>query len=536
MMRITRVATLLLAGFSSLTAAGETVSPADLVVYGGTASGVMTAYTAAKEGLQVVLLEPGSHLGGMVTGGLSATDVAHFQIIGGYARDFYREAAAHYGVHDLDTHDAWLSEPHVGEEIFNVWLKKAGVEVHFHSRLREKGGVAKSGTLVTSIATEDGTVWKAKVFADCSYEGDVMAQAGVKYMVGREGMGVYGEDLAGVRVDTPKHQFLWKISPVDARGKLMPEVDPGPLAANGSGDKKVQAYNFRMILTNDPANKMPWTKPEGYDASRFELLAKYLQEWNAHMHRNPKFGDVMNPVAIPNKKADFNNNGAFSSDYIGKSWSYPDASNADRKKIWGEHLLYTKSFLWFIASDPRVPKSLRDEVNTWGRAKDEFTDSDGWPNQLYIREGRRMIGAYVMRQADLQTNRTKADSIAMGSYNSDSHNIQRVAMADGSVRNEGDVQVSVQPYEIAFGTMIPKADQTENLLVPVCLSASHVAYSSVRMEPQYMMIGQAAGDTAALAIKSGMPVGKVDIAALQEKLRSQHAILHIEQEAKERAR
>jgi hypothetical protein len=345
-------------------------------------------------------------------------------------------------VHNLDIHDVWLSEPHVGEEIFNTWLKNAAVEVHFHERLKEKGGVAKNGTRVTSITTEDGTVWQAKVFADCSYEGDMMAQADVKYTVGREGMEVYGENLVGVRVDTPKHQFLWKVSPVDAKGKLMPEVDPGPLAANGSGDKKVQAYNFRMILTDDPANRMPWTKPEGYDVSRFELLAKYLQEWNAHMHRDPNFHDVMNPVAITNRKADFNNNGAFSSDYIGKSWSYPDASYADRKKIWDEHLLYTKSFLWFIASDPRVPKSLRDEVNTWGRAKDEFTDSDGWPNQLYIREGRRMIGQYVMRQADLQTNRTKPDSIAMGSYNSDSHNIQRVAMADGSVRNEGDVQVS----------------------------------------------------------------------------------------------
>jgi len=318
---------------------------------------------------------------------------------------------------------------------------------------------------------------------------------------------------------------------LDEKGRLMPGVDPGPLAANGSGDRNVQAYNFRLILTNDPANKMPWTKPIGYDQSKFELLAKYLQGWNAHMHRYPNFHDVMNPVAIPHRKADFNNNGAFSSDYIGKSWAYPDASYADRKRIWDEHLLYTKSFLWFIASDPRVPKSLRDEVNEWGRARDEFTDSGGWPNQLYIREGRRMIGQYVMRQADLQTDRTKPDSIAMGSYNSDSHNIQRVAMPDGSVRNEGDVQVSVKPYEIALRTMIPKADQTENLLVPVCLSATHVAYSSIRMEPQYMMIGQAAGDTAALAIKTKTAVGKVEITALQEKLRAQNAILHIEQEA-----
>jgi hypothetical protein len=532
MIRTLRLTSFLFLAFGSTAAMAATSSEADLVVYGGTASGVVTAYTAAKEGLRVILLEPGSHLGGMVTGGLSATDVAHFQIIGGYARDFYREAAAHYGVHTLDTHDDWLSEPHVGEQIFNAWLKQAGVEVHFNERLREKRGVAKAGLRVEGITTDDGKTWTAKVFADCSYEGDLMAQAGVKYTVGREDMETYHEDLAGVRVDTPKHQFLWKVSPFDDRGKLMPEVDPGPMAANGSGDKKVQAYNFRMILTNDPANKMPWSKPNGYDASNFELLARYLQEWNQHMHRDPNFHDVMNPVEIPNRKADFNNNGAFSSDYIGKSWAYPDASYAERKRIWDDHLLYTKSFLWFIASDPRVPKSLRDEVNTWGRAKDEFTDSDGWPNQLYVREGRRMVGVYVMKQADLQTNRTKQDSIAMGSYNSDSHNIHRVSMPDRSVWNEGDVQVSVQPYEIAFGTMIPKANETENLLVPVCLSASHVAYSSVRMEPQYMMIGQAAGDTAALAIQQHVPVGKVNIDALQKKLRMQNAILHLEQEAK----
>jgi len=503
----------------------------DLVVYGGTASGVMAAYAAAKEGLHVVLLEPGSHLGGMVTGGLSATDVAHFQIIGGYARDFYREAAAHYGVHTLNKHDDWLSEPKVGEAIFKAWLKEAGVEVRFHERLKEHDGVEKTGTQVTAMTTEDGKVWKAKVFADCTYEGDLMAQAGVTYTVGREGVEVYGEDLAGVRVGTPKHQFLWKISPYDEKGKLMPEVDPSPLGANGSGDKKVQSYNFRMILTNDPANRLPWTKPKGYDASRFELLAKYLGEWKAHMHREPNLHDVMNPVMIPNKEADFNNNGAFSTDYLGKSWSYPGASYAERKKIWDDHLLYTKSFLWFLASGPRVPKPLQDEVNSWGRAKDEFLDTNGWPNQLYIREGRRMIGMYVMKQADLQINLKKKDAIAMGSYNSDSHNIQRVAMPDGGVRNEGDVQVPVQPYEIAFGTILPKREQTENLLVPVCLSASHVAYSSVRMEPQYMMLGQAAGVSAALAIKEKTAVQDVNVTTLQTKLRSQKAILHIEQEA-----
>jgi hypothetical protein len=503
----------------------------DLIVYGGTASGVMTAYSGAREGLHVVLLEPGIHLGGMITGGLSATDLGHFQIIGGYARDFYMEAAAHYGVHDLTKGPNWLSEPHLDSAIFAEWLKKAGVEVHFHEQLREPNGVARTGRHIDAITTQDGKTWKAKVFADCSYEGDLMAQTKVTYTVGRESTEIYGENLAGVRVDTPKHQFLWKVSPYDDNHRLMPEVDPGPMGANGEGDKKVQAYNFRLILTNDPANKLPWSKPADYDASRFGLLARYLQEFQQHMNRPPVLHDVMNPVAIPAHKADFNNNGPFSTDYIGKSWTYPDANYAERKRIWNAHLLYTQSFLWFLAQDPQVPASLRAEVNTWGRAKDEFMDTDHWPNQMYIREGRRLVGEYVMHQADLQTDRTKPDSVGMGSYNSDSHNIQRVAMPDGSVRNEGDVQVSVQPYEISFRAILPKASESDNLLVPVCLSASHVAYSSVRMEPQYMIIGQAAGVAAALSIKAGTSVQKVDVSKLQNRLRVKGAILHLAQEA-----
>ena len=286
-------------------------------------------------------------------------------------------------------------------------------------------------------------------------------QAGVKFVVGREGIDTFHEDLAGVRTDTPKHQFLWHISAFDSKGKLLPEVDPGPMGAHGSADKKVQAYNFRLILTDDPANRLPWPRPAGYDAARFELLLNYLQQWKAHTGRDPRLTDVTNPVLIPNHKGDFNNNGAFSTDYLGKSWTYPDASYAERKKIWDDHLFYTEAFFYFLATDPRVPQSVRDDLARWGRSKDEFPDTANWPNQLYIREGRRMVGQYIMRQADLQTDRTKQDSIAMGSYNSDSHNVQRVAMPDGSPMNEGDVQVAVKPYEIAFGTILPAASQTE---------------------------------------------------------------------------
>jgi hypothetical protein len=499
----------------------------DLAVYGGTASGVITAYSAAKEGLHVVLLEPRAHLGGMVTGGLSATDLGQFQIIGGYARDFYMRAAAHYGRHSLEKHEDWLSEPHVGEEILRAMLNEAGVEVHFQEKLMEYGGVAMMAKHVTSIKTMDGKVWRAKVFADCSYEGDVMAQAGVTYTIGREAIAKYGEDLAGVRDKTPAHQFTWPVSAYDEQHRLLPEINAGPLDAPGSGDKKVQAYNFRMILTHDLANQVPYPKPASYDPGRFALLRRYLNEFEKNKGRAPNFHDVTNPVEIPNHKADFNNNGPVSTDYIGHSWDYPDGSYAVKQKIWNGTAEYTQAFFYFLAHDPSVPPSLQKEVNEWGLSKDEFVDNGYFPYQLYIREGRRMVGVYVMRQADLQTTRTKPDSIAMGSYQSDSHNIQRVAREDGTVTNEGDVQVGVQPYEIPLRVMLPRKDEVENLLVPVCLSASHVAYSSVRMEPQYMMIGQAAGVVASLAVQEGVAVQDVSVPSLQKKLHERKAVLHL---------
>jgi hypothetical protein len=466
----------------------------------------------------------------MVTGGLSATDLGHFTIIGGYAREFYTKAAAHYGVMDLDQGKNWLSEPHVGEEIFDAMVKDSGVVVHFHERVWEKGGVLVRDKKVVALTTADGKKWGAKVFADCSYEGDVMAQAGVTYTWGREGRDQYGESLAGVRGETKGHQFGWAMSAYDANHHLYREVMAGPLAPEGTADKKMQAYNYRLVLTQDPADMLPFPKPAGYDPARFALLKEYMKEFPEHKGRPPVVHDFFNPVRIPNHKADFNNNGPVSSDYIGHSWGFPEASYAGKAKITKDHLLYTKSLVYFIANDPSVPASLRDEMKSWGLPKDEFADTGHWPNQLYIREGRRMVGEYVMKQADLQTERTKPDSIAMGSYNSDSHNIERVALADGTVTNEGDVEVPVKPYEIAYRSVVPKRGEVENLLVPVCLSASHTAYSSVRMEPQYMMIGQASGVAAALAIAKHSAVQDVSIETLQGKLRAHGAILHIEQE------
>lgn len=497
----------------------------DLLVYGGTAGGVITAVSGAREGLKVVLLEPGRHLGGMATGGLSRTDFGHKEVIGGYPLEFYWRVGLKYEVNRFADEVAWFYEPHVGEEVLAEMLREAHVEVHFGQRLREHGGISKAGTTLTSATVEDGTTYRARAFADCSYEGDLMAQAGIQYTWGRESIQQYQESLAGVRDRTPKHQFLVPIPAKDANGRLLPEISSAPEGATGSADKKVQSYNFRMILSDDPANQVAFPKPPNYDPHRYELLARLLAAMTVKLGRPQILQEVTLIAPIPNHKADFNNQGPFSTDYIGASWDYPNGSYARKAEIWQAHVDYTKGYFYFLAHDPRVPKSLQDEVNRWGLAKDEFRDTGNWPNQLYIREARRMVGDFVMTQKDLQTELTKPDPIGMGSYNSDSHNLQRIVNAEGNVENEGDMQVPVKPYQIPYRVMVPKRAEATNVLVPVCFSASHVAYSSVRMEPQYMIIGQAAGVAAAMALHENKAVQDVDTRQLTERLRAQGAVI-----------
>lgn len=496
----------------------------DLVVYGGTAGGVITAVSGAREGLKVALVEPGTHLGGMATGGLSRTDFGKKEVLGGYALEFYWRVGRKYEIGRYAQDVAWFYEPKVGEQVLREMLDQAGVRVLMKQRLRERSGVRKEGTRVVAMTTEEGTTLQGKFFADCTYEGDLMAQAGVEYTLGREASSQYGESLAGVRERTPFHQFQVQLSPFGANGKLLPEVDAGPRAEPGSADKKVQAYNFRMILSEDPQNSVAFPKPPDYNPARYELLARLLDAMTKKLGRPPVMHEVTLIARIPNKKADINNQGAFSTDYIGKSWQYPDGDYATRRRIWEEHVNYTKGFFFFLAHDPRVPASLQKEINSWGLAKDEFLDTDHWPHQLYIREARRMVGEYVMSQKDIQTDLKKQDVIGMGSYNSDSHNIQRIATPAGAVENEGDMQVPVTPYQIPYRMITPKRQQAANLLVPVCFSASHVAYSTLRMEPQYMIIGQAAGVAAAMALKGNQAVQEIDAAALTAKLKSQGAV------------
>jgi hypothetical protein len=492
----------------------------DVVVYGGTAGGVIAAVAAAREGARVALLEPRDHLGGMVSGGLGWTDFGKKEVVGGYSLEFFERAGRKYGAPIQ-----WTLEPHVAEDIFKDLVKEAGVELFFRHRLREKTGVTKEGTRVTRITMENGASFTAKVFADATYEGDLMAQAGVSYTWGREGSDQYGESLAGVRDRTPKHQFLVQIKPFDANGRLLPEVSPEKKAPSGSADKKVQAYNFRVCMTKVTENRAPFPKPRNYDPARYELLARMLAEMDKSKQQPWSLVDVMKPDPIPHGKTDTNNNGAFSTDDIGGSYGYPEADYAGRDRIWQAHAGYVQGFLYFLQQDPNVPKALHDELAPWGLCKDEFIDTNNWPHQLYVREARRMIGTFVMSQKDIQTDLTKPDVIGMGSYNSDSHNVQRIVNADGFVENEGDMQVPVTPYQIPYRVMLPKKAEATNLLVPVCFSATHVAYSTLRMEPQYMIIGQAAGVAAKMAIDAGVTLQEVDPQALTKKLRAQRAVM-----------
>lgn len=503
----------------------------DVCVYGGTASGVIAAHTAKMYGKSVLLIEPGRHLGGMTSGGLGLTDIGNKYAITGLALDFYRRMGHYYG-----QFEAWTFEPGAAEQIFESYVDEAGIEILFSRRLKS---VQKNGTDISTITLEyagEGVSSPdlqvlAKVFIDASYEGDLMAGAGASYIVGREPNSKYGETHNGVQL-RDRHQFPDGIDPYVEPGNpssgLLPEISGVGVEPEGTGDHKVQAYNFRMCLCQGE-DRLPFPKPDNYDPARYELLRRLIEksEWD-----NLQDGFIIS--RMPDGKSDWNNRGGFSTDYIGKNWEYPEGSYGRRAEIRKDHEEYQKGLMYFLANNEQVPAHIRKEMQSWGLCRDEFLDTGGWPHQLYVREARRMIGEYVMTGHHCLGEVVVEDGIAMAAYTMDSHNTQRVVVEGPGgpmVKNEGNVEVGggtwddlggkviVNPYPVSYRSITPKREEVTNLLVPVALSASHIAFGSIRMEPVYMVLGQSAAVAASMAIDAGVPVQQVDVPALQQELK-----------------
>lgn len=477
----------------------------DICVYGGSSGGVAAAVQASRFGRSTVILEPSGQVGGMSAGGLSMTDIGNKHAIGGLSREFYRRCGAHYGIDE-----EWRFEPHVATQVFRALLEEAQVPVYYRQFLHS---VEKEGSRITQITMESGLAVRAKLFIDASYEGDLMARAGVSYQVGREANSLYGETLNGVQVHD-KHQFDFPVDPYVRAGEpasgLLPGIDPNGPGEAGAGDTRIQAYNFRLCLTRRENNRLAYTQPVGYDRSEYELLARYLATgWNEVFRKYD---------TIRGDKVDMNNHGAVSSDFIGRNYAYPEASYAEREQIFQAHVTYQQGLMWFMANDPAVPAPIREEWASWGLAADEFIETDGWPHQLYVREARRLLGPYVMNEHHCRGTAVVEDSIGLAAYTMDSHNCQRF-VRDGRVLNEGDVQVAgFPPYPISYGAIVPRKGECDNLFVPVCLSSSHIAYGSIRMEPVFMILGQSAATAATLAIDLKAAVQDVPYAKLREQL------------------
>lgn len=499
----------------------------DICVYGGTSAGVIAAYTAKKMGKSVVLVEPTRRLGGMTSGGLGLTDIGNKYAITGLAHNFYRRVGQYYG-----KFEQWIFEPRIAEAVFLDYVREGAIKVEYNARLHsvdKKDGAIRSITVENSVTPDAATnkVIHARMYLDCTYEGDLMAKAGVSYTIGRESNAQYNETLNGVQLAEAKsiyHQFPDGVDPYkipgDPKSGLLWGISDEELKPTGTGDKKVQAYCFRLCLTNDPQNMVPVTRPEGYDSSRYELLTRFFpvqrEETIWWKHFKP----------MPNNKTDINSTGGLSTDMIGANYNYPDGSYEERKKIIKDHELYTKGLLYFYGHDPRVPEGMRKEMLKWGYPKDEYIENGHFSPQLYIREARRMIGAYVMTQHNCQGNATVDDGIGMAAYNMDSHNCQRV-IVNGMVKNEGDVQVGgFPPYPISYRSITPKMTECKNLLVPVCLSATHIAYGSIRMEPVFMVLGQSSAVAASMAIDEHKPVQRVDVKKIQALLKKNPLMDH----------
>jgi hypothetical protein len=511
---------------------------ATVIIYGGTSSAVIAAVQVSRMGESAIIVCPEKHLGGLTSSGLGWTDAGRTAAIGGLAREFYRHIYAHYqkpnawrwqkrdqfsnagqGTKAMDDNEGimWIFEPHVAEAVFEEYIKANHIRIFRNEWLDRSRGVIKTNGQIRSIVMLSGKTFSGKMFIDATYEGDLMAAAGVSYHVGREANSVYQETWNGVQTNVFQHDHYFKapvdpyIKPGDPASGLIARISADPPGDKGAGDKRIQAYCYRMCLSNHPDNRVPFARPGGYDRNQYQLLSRvFAAGWRETFN---KFD------AIPNRKTDTNNHGPFSFDNIGMNYDYPEADYTRRQAILKEHETYQKGLLYFLSNDESVPMDVREQMQQWGLAKDEFKDNGHWPWQIYVREARRLLGEYVMTEQDVLGQRQVLNSAGMGSYTLDSHNVQRYITPEGLVQNEGDIGVHVpQPYRISYGSLTPKRHECENLLVPVCASCSHIAYGSIRMEPVFMILGQSAATAAVLAIRQTCSVQELDYALLRQQL------------------
>ncbi len=534
----------------------------DIVIYGGTSAGVAAAIQGSRMGKSVVLIEPTNRIGGLTTGGLGATDIGNKQAIGGISREFYQNIRKYYEdpanwkwqkheeyIENRNTgnEDAmWTFEPSAALNVYQNMIDAEKIKLVYGERLNRKNGVKKQGAKIIEIEMENGNSYKGKMFIDATYEGDLLAAAGVSYTVGRESNKEYSETLNGVQANdysitlrgtisrnSIHHNFIDGVDPYIVKGDpssgLLPFIIKGGPGIDGKGDKGIQAYCFRMTLTDHPGNRIPFSKPENYNEQEFELLIRNYEAAEGPIEEMYSYGDPLVPwinTPMPNRKTDTNNQKGFSTDFIGQNFDFPEASYKEREKILERHRNYQKGLMWTLAYHPRIPKKVRDVVSQWGTCKDEYEREDGWQQQLYVREARRMISDYVMTQKNCEGFEIAEDPVGLGAYGMDSHQVQRYVDANGFVQNEGNIEASVPgPYPISYRSMIPKKTECNNLLVPVCVSSTHIAFGSIRMEPVFMVLGQSAATAASLAIERQVDIQNVNYSELKNLLLKDKQIL-----------
>ena len=556
--------------FFIVTSFGQKTKSYDVVVYGGTSAGIASAIQSSRMGKSVVLIEPGKRLGGLTTGGLGQTDIGNKHVVGGISREFYQNINRYYQVPEnwkwqsrsdymdegqkrteKDEDAMWTFEPSAALKVYHQMLSGEKVKVVYGERLNRKTGVIKKEGRIVSIEMENGTRYTGKMFIDATYEGDLIASAGVSYSVGRESNSEYGETLNGVQANRINRTLKWTLSRNAHNHNFIDGVDPyvikgdpnsgllpyivegGKPGIDGQGDKGIQAYCFRMTLTDHPENRIPFKKPDNYKEINYELLFRNYEAAIGPIEEMYTYGDKLVPwinSPMPNRKTDTNNQKGFSTDFIGQNYDYPEASYEEREKIVQAHRDYQQGLMWTLAYHPRIPQKVRDAVSKWGTCKDEYEKgSNGWQEQLYIREARRMKSEYVMTQKNCERIEVVEDPVGMGAYGMDSHHVKRYVDANGFVQNEGNVEAHVpNPYPISYRSIVPKKDECENLLVPVCLSATHIAFGSIRMEPVFMVLGQSAATAACQAIDQRKAVQDIDYSLLKERLLKDKQVLEID--------